>query len=66
MKKLRKKVATFLQQLNFEVQADDMEKLDDEIELILFLIDIFEEKFNEMTAERKEINEIIGRLEKEN
>lgn len=26
-------------------------------------MDIFEEKFNEMTAERKEINEIVARLE---
>jgi hypothetical protein len=33
-----------------------MEKIEDEIELVLFLLDIFEEKFNEMTAERKEVN----------
>ena len=40
-----------------------MEKIEDEIEIVLFLLDIFEEKFNEMTAERKEINDIISRLE---
>jgi len=36
------------------------------VELILFLIDIFEEKFSEMTAERKEIDDIIARLERDN
>jgi hypothetical protein len=63
LKKLRKKVGVFLEQINFEVPAEDMEKIEDEIEIILFLIDIFEEKFNEMTAERKEINELIAKLE---
>lgn len=65
MRKLRKKVSNFLDQINFEIQADDMEKIEDEIEIILFLIDIFEEKFNEMTTERKEIDDIIKRLEKD-
>lgn len=62
MKKLRKKVSNFLEQINFEIPAEEMEKIEDEIELVLFLLDIFEEKFNEMTAERKEINDIIARL----
>ena len=40
--------------------------MEDEVELILFLIDIFEEKFSEMTAERREIDDIIARLERDN
>lgn len=63
MKKLRRKVSTFLEQINFQIQPEQMQKIEDEIEIILFLLDIFQEKFNEMTAERKEVNEIIARLE---
>lgn len=62
MKRLRKKVTNFLELINFEIPGDEMEKIEDEIEIILFLLDIFEEKFNEMTAERKEINDIVARL----
>ena len=56
MKKLRKKVGAFLQQVNFEVDPEDLDKIEDEIELILFLMDVFTEKFNEMTTERAEID----------
>jgi hypothetical protein len=31
MRKLKKKVNAFLQQINFEIQPDDMDKIDDEI-----------------------------------
>ena len=62
MRKLKKKVIAFLEQINFEIQQEDMDKFDDQIEIILFLIDIFEQKFNEMTSERKEIDDIIARL----
>ncbi len=66
MRKLRKKVSSFLQQISFDILPEDLEKLEDEVELILFLVDIFEEKFIEMTAERREIDDIIARLELEN
>jgi len=29
MKKLRKKVSNFLEQINFEIQPEDMEKIED-------------------------------------
>jgi hypothetical protein len=41
MKKLKKKVTAFLEQINFEVQPEDMDKIEDEIEIILLLMDIF-------------------------
>jgi len=42
-----------------------MDKIEDEIEIILLLMDIFEEKYFEMTSERKEIDEIINRVQRD-
>lgn len=56
MKQLKKKVANFLKLINFDLPQEQMEKIEDEIEIILFLLDIFEQKFNEMTTERKQIS----------
>lgn len=63
MKKLKKKVGCFLEVINFEVHPEDMDQIQDEIEIILFLIDIFQEKFREMTAQRKEVDQVIFRLD---
>lgn len=39
-----------------------MNKIDDEVEMILFLIDVFSDKFNELMAEKNEIDTLVENL----
>ena len=52
--------------LDYEVSREDMDKIEDEVEIILFLIDIFSEKYRELMEGREEIDEIIERLTGDN
>lgn len=62
MKKLKKKVQKFVQLLEFELSEEDINKIEDEIEIVFFLIDIFTEKYNHVMAEKAEIDHIIEGL----
>ena len=52
--------------LDYEVSREDMDKIEDEVEIILFLVDIFSEKYRELMEGREEIDEIIERLTGDN
>lgn len=52
MKKLKKRIRKFLEVLEYEISDEDLNNIDDEVEIILFLIDVFSDKYNELTAEK--------------
>jgi len=45
-----------LQLIQFGISQEDIAKLEDEVEIAFFLIDIFSEKYNQMMIEKAEID----------
>ena len=51
MEKLKQKMREFLSKIEFSVEADSIEQFDDEVELMLFLVDVFGERYQELMKE---------------
>lgn len=62
MKKLKKRIRKFLEVLEYEISDEDLNNIDDEVEIILFLIDVFSDKYNELTAEKNQIDNLVDSL----
>jgi ferritin-like metal-binding protein YciE len=65
MAKMKKKVKKFVETLSFELSDDDLSKIDDEVGLIFFLIDIFTERYNELTSERVHTEHLLSTLKED-
>ena len=61
-RKMRRKIENFLNLLEIEVSEEDLDKLEDEVEIIFFLIDIFSEKYNQVMEEKGEIHQILANI----
>lgn len=62
MKKLKKRIRKFLTVLEYEITDEDLSKIDDEVEMILFLIDVFSDKFNELMGQKNQIDALVENL----
>ena len=51
MSKLKKKVESFFETIRFDIDLDDLDKIADEIDLILLIMEAFKIKYDELTQE---------------
>ena len=51
MSKLKKKVESFFETIRFDIDLDDLDKIADEIDLILLIMEAFQIKYDELTQE---------------